>query len=92
MMDRNRAKFKISSISSGYSNFVSLEKRIVFMMIDLVVDNFLFFIFLIQIPMILGALGIWYSNFYGSQSYTILPYDQVMVFIGVDSDIEGKSD
>lgn len=27
--------------------------------------------------MILAALGIWYSNFFGSQSYTILPYDQV---------------
>ncbi|XP_059163545.1 glucose-6-phosphate isomerase-like [Physella acuta] len=31
-----------------------------------------------NIPMILAALGIWYSNFYGAQSYTILPYDQYM--------------
>ncbi|GFO24988.1 glucose-6-phosphate isomerase, partial [Plakobranchus ocellatus] len=31
-----------------------------------------------NIPMILGALGIWYSNFFGAQSYTILPYDQVL--------------
>uniref|UniRef100_A0A0B7ACA3 Glucose-6-phosphate isomerase n=1 Tax=Arion vulgaris TaxID=1028688 RepID=A0A0B7ACA3_9EUPU len=31
-----------------------------------------------NIPMILAALGIWYSNFYGSQSYTILPYDQYL--------------
>ncbi|CAG5128886.1 unnamed protein product, partial [Candidula unifasciata] len=31
-----------------------------------------------NIPMILGALGIWYSNFYGAQSYTILPYDQYL--------------
>lgn len=31
-----------------------------------------------NIPMILGALGLWYSNFYGSQSYTILPYDQYL--------------
>ncbi|KAH9499121.1 hypothetical protein Btru_006747 [Bulinus truncatus] len=31
-----------------------------------------------NIPMILAALGIWYSNFYGAQSYTILPYDQYL--------------
>lgn len=31
-----------------------------------------------NIPMILAALGIWYSNFFGSQSYSILPYDQYM--------------
>jgi len=31
-----------------------------------------------NIPMILGALGIWYSNFFGAQSYTILPYDQYL--------------
>uniref|UniRef100_A0A0B7AAC9 Glucose-6-phosphate isomerase n=1 Tax=Arion vulgaris TaxID=1028688 RepID=A0A0B7AAC9_9EUPU len=35
-------------------------------------------LYLMQIPMILAALGIWYSNFYGSQSYTILPYDQYL--------------
>ncbi|RUS92013.1 hypothetical protein EGW08_000226 [Elysia chlorotica] len=31
-----------------------------------------------NIPMILAALGLWYSNFYGAQSYTILPYDQYL--------------
>ncbi|XP_005105295.1 glucose-6-phosphate isomerase isoform X2 [Aplysia californica] len=31
-----------------------------------------------NIPMILAALGIWYTNFFGSQSYTILPYDQYL--------------
>jgi len=31
-----------------------------------------------NIPMILAALGIWYSNFFGAQSYTILPYDQYL--------------
>lgn len=31
-----------------------------------------------NIPMILGLLGIWYNNFYGADSYAILPYDQYM--------------
>jgi len=31
-----------------------------------------------NVPMILAALGIWYSNFFGAQSYTILPYDQYL--------------
>ncbi len=30
-----------------------------------------------QIPIILALLGIWYHNFYGAESYTLLPYDQV---------------
>jgi glucose-6-phosphate isomerase len=31
-----------------------------------------------NLPMILGLLGIWYNNFFGSDSYAILPYDQYM--------------
>ncbi len=31
-----------------------------------------------NIPVILGVLGIWYSNFYGAESYAILPYDQYL--------------
>ena len=27
--------------------------------------------------MILALLGIWYSNFFGAETYTLLPYDQV---------------
>jgi len=30
-----------------------------------------------QIPVILALIGIWYSNFYGAETYTLLPYDQV---------------
>ena len=29
--------------------------------------------------MIMGLLGVWYNNFYGAQSYALLPYDQVRV-------------
>ncbi|MDH4091473.1 MAG: glucose-6-phosphate isomerase [Cyclobacteriaceae bacterium] len=31
-----------------------------------------------NIPVILGLLGIWYNNFFGSASEAILPYDQYM--------------
>lgn len=31
-----------------------------------------------NIPVILALLGIWYGNFYGSESEAILPYDQYM--------------
>eukprot|EP00924_Labyrinthula_sp_SR-Ha-C_P000302 snap_masked-scaffold_25-processed-gene-3.10-mRNA-1 protein AED:0.01 eAED:0.01 QI:0/-1/0/1/-1/1/1/0/569 len=31
-----------------------------------------------NIPLTLGLLGIWYNNFYGSQTLAILPYDQYM--------------
>jgi glucose-6-phosphate isomerase len=29
-------------------------------------------------PVILGMLGVWYSNFFGAQTHAILPYDQYM--------------
>ena len=32
---------------------------------------------LLQVPIILALLGVWYHNFYGADSYAILPYDQV---------------
>jgi glucose-6-phosphate isomerase len=31
-----------------------------------------------NLPMILGLLGVWYSNFFGAQTHAILPYDQYM--------------
>jgi len=31
-----------------------------------------------NIPVILAAIGIWYNNFYGSETEAILPYDQYM--------------
>uniref|UniRef100_A0A7S0LK25 Glucose-6-phosphate isomerase n=1 Tax=Coccolithus braarudii TaxID=221442 RepID=A0A7S0LK25_9EUKA len=31
-----------------------------------------------NLPMILATLGVWYGNFFGSESHAILPYDQYM--------------
>jgi glucose-6-phosphate isomerase len=31
-----------------------------------------------NLPMLLGALGVWYGNFFGAESHGILPYDQYM--------------
>lgn len=31
-----------------------------------------------NIPVILALLGIWYRNYFGAESYTLLPYDQYM--------------
>lgn len=31
-----------------------------------------------NIPVILALLGIWYNNFYGAESYALLPYDQYL--------------
>lgn len=31
----------------------------------------------IQVPVIMGVLGVWYNNFFGAQSHGLLPYDQV---------------
>jgi glucose-6-phosphate isomerase len=31
-----------------------------------------------NVPVILGMLGVWYSNFFGAETHAILPYDQYM--------------
>lgn len=31
-----------------------------------------------NIPVILGVLGVWYSNFYGAETHALLPYDQYL--------------
>ena len=31
-----------------------------------------------NLPMILATLGVWYGNFFASESHAILPYDQYM--------------
>lgn len=31
-----------------------------------------------NIPVILGLLGIWYNNFFGANSYAVVPYDQYL--------------
>jgi glucose-6-phosphate isomerase len=49
-----------------------------------------------NIPVILGLLGVWYNNFMGTDSYTILPYDQYMhrfsaYFQQADMESNGKT-
>ena len=31
-----------------------------------------------QVPVILALLGVWYGNFFGSETHALLPYDQYM--------------
>ncbi len=31
-----------------------------------------------NIPVVMALLGLWYNNFFGAQSYAVLPYDQYM--------------
>ncbi len=31
-----------------------------------------------NIPVIMGLLGVWYHNFFGAESYAVLPYDQYL--------------
>jgi len=31
-----------------------------------------------NLPMLLGALGVWYGNFFQAESHAVLPYDQYM--------------
>jgi glucose-6-phosphate isomerase len=33
-----------------------------------------------NIPVIMGLLGIWYSNFFGAETHVILPYDQYLLY------------
>ena len=35
-----------------------------------------------NIPVIMALLGIWYNNFFGAESYALLPYDQSLCFFG----------
>jgi glucose-6-phosphate isomerase len=49
-----------------------------------------------NIPVIMGLLGIWYSNFLGAQSHAILPYDQYLRYFPAyfqqgDMESNGKS-
>ncbi len=36
-----------------------------------------------QVPAIMGVLGVWYNNFFGAQSHALLPYDQVWACNGI---------
>src|SRR6185436_8109018 len=49
-----------------------------------------------SLPVILALLGIWYSNFLGAQTYTVVPYDQRLARLPawlqqVDMESNGKS-
>src|SRR5271157_1024682 len=49
-----------------------------------------------NIPVIMGLLGIWYSNFFGAEAHAILPYDQYLVYFPAyfqqgDMESNGKS-
>jgi glucose-6-phosphate isomerase len=49
-----------------------------------------------NIPVIMGLLGIWYTNFFGAESHAILPYDQYLhrfaaYFQQGDMESNGKS-
>ncbi|XP_057291046.1 glucose-6-phosphate isomerase-like isoform X2 [Hydractinia symbiolongicarpus] len=49
-----------------------------------------------NLPVILGVLGVWYNNFFNSQTHAILPYDQYMnrfaaYFQQGDMESNGKS-
>ena len=49
-----------------------------------------------NLPVIMALLGVWYNNFFGAQTYAILPYDQAMYRFAahlqqVDMESNGKS-
>jgi len=49
-----------------------------------------------NLPVIMGVLGVWYNNFFGSQTHALLPYDQYMhrfsaYFQQGDMESNGKS-
>ncbi len=49
-----------------------------------------------NIPVIMGLLGVWYNNFFGAETYAILPYDQTMQYFPMyfqqgDMESNGKS-
>ncbi len=60
-------------ISIGYDNFMELLKG--FHAMD---DHFRETPFERNIPVIMALLGIWYNNFFNTETYAILPYDQYL--------------
>ena len=49
-----------------------------------------------NIPVIMGLLGVWYTNFFGAESHAILPYDQYLAYFSAyfqqgDMESNGKS-
>ncbi|HFQ95676.1 MAG TPA: glucose-6-phosphate isomerase, partial [Anaerolineae bacterium] len=49
-----------------------------------------------NIPVIMGLLGVWYNNFFGAETYAVLPYDQTLELFAnhlqqLDMESNGKS-
>ncbi len=61
------------ALTIGYENFESLLKGA-----EIADEHFKQEKLEKNIPVIMALLGIWYTNFFGSQSEAILPYDQYM--------------
>ncbi len=61
------------ALTIGYENFEALLKGA-----SAVDEHFRKEKFDKNIPVLMALLGIWYTNFFGSQSEAILPYDQYM--------------
>jgi len=61
------------AVHIGYENFVKLLEGAHYM--D---QHFMTTPLEKNIPVILALLGIWYGNFYGSETHALLPYDQYM--------------
>jgi len=61
------------AVHIGYDNFVKLLEGAHYM--D---QHFMTTPLEKNIPVILALLGIWYGNFYGSETHALLPYDQYM--------------
>ena len=61
------------ALTVGYDNFEDLLKGA--FKVD---EHFRTEKFATNIPVIMGLVGLWYTNFFGAQSEAILPYDQYM--------------
>ncbi|MCW3106294.1 MAG: glucose-6-phosphate isomerase [Segetibacter sp.] len=61
------------ALTIGYGNFEELLKGA--FSVD---EHFRTEKFATNIPVIMGLIGLWYTNFFGAQSEAILPYDQYM--------------
>lgn len=60
-------------LAVGYENFIELLKGA-----ETTDKHFQTAEFHENIPVLMGILGVWYRNFYGSSTYAILPYSQYL--------------
>ncbi len=78
-------------ISIGYENYIDMLEG--FHDMD---NHFRHAQFSENIPVLMALLGVWYNNFFGSQTYAILPYEQYLhrfpaYFQQGDMESNGKS-